>query len=76
MILTFRMFHIRIFSFSTGLVSKRYDCMRFSVRLWLTYRSIIVHLGTEAATRGVLEKKMFLEISKFLRKKPASETLF
>ena len=63
MIVTFRTFHIRIFSFSTSLVSKRYDCMRFSVRLWLTYRSIIVHLGTEAATRGVLEKKMFLEIS-------------
>ena len=41
---TFRTFNIWILQFSTDLVSNRYDYMRFRMRLWLTFGSLMVHL--------------------------------
>ena len=43
------MFYIRIFSFSTGLAPNHQDCIRFLVRLWLSYGSLIVPPRSSAA---------------------------
>ena len=39
------MYHIRMFSFSTFIVPNGYDYMRFPVRLWLSYGSLMANLG-------------------------------
>ena len=41
----FHLYYLGIFPLSTGLVRTFYDYMRYPVHLWLTYGSLVTHLG-------------------------------
>ena len=41
----FHLYYIGIFPLSTGLVRTFYDYMRYPVHLWLSYGSLVTHLG-------------------------------
>ena len=55
----FQIFFIRIFLFSTGLAPNCYKYMRFPVRLWLRWTSVVwqsepVHLGEPVRTHIII----------------------